>query len=73
MMVVMLEGEEYIKGYVYLPSKSSSGNSGESATNNPPKPQPISATVTSFVNRLNLPASSSFSCSSPSSGLMYAG
>ena len=46
------------------PRSSSSGNRGANATKRPPKPQPISATVTSFVIPSGFAASFS-----PSSGV----
>ena len=64
-MLVRLEGREGVGeegnfGREDIPRMRSSGRSGESATRRPPKPQPMSATVISFVKRFIPSASSSW-------------
>lgn len=49
---------------INLPSKSVSGNLGDNANNRPPKPQPMSATSTSF--EILLLVSEFSSCPAPS-------
>lgn len=52
------------------PSNSSSGNFGARATNNPPNPHPISATVISLLKDLLLVSGGSFG---PVGGAIYFG
>ena len=62
------EGVREARKVTNKPSIKSSGNSGESAIKSPPKPQPISATVTGLTNGLILLADVLSVSASPSAG-----